>query len=63
MTEQDTLAFVQTSAKALGIPLDAERAARVTAHLHRTVAMAQMLEGAHLAPADESAEIFCPKPH
>ena len=63
MTEQDTLAFVLASSKALGIPLEAERAARVAAHLHRTVAMAQMLEGAHLTAADESAEIFCPKPH
>jgi hypothetical protein len=63
MTEQETLAFVLTSSKALGIPLEAERAARVAAHLHRTVAMAQMLEGAHLTPADEPAEIFCPKSH
>ncbi|CAN1549588.1 1-carboxybiuret hydrolase subunit AtzG-like [Burkholderiaceae bacterium] len=63
MTEQDTLALVLINAKTLGIPLEAERAARVAAHLHRTVAMAQMLEGAHLTPADEPAEIFCPKPH
>jgi hypothetical protein len=63
MTEQDTLAFVLTSAKALGIPLDEERALRVTAHLHRTLAMAEMLEAAHLTPADEPAEIYCPKPH
>ena len=51
-----------TSAKALGIPLDEERALRVTAHLHRTLAMAEMLEAAHLTPADEPAEIYCPKP-
>ena len=63
MTEQDTLAFVLASSKALGIPLEAERAARVAAHLHRTVAMAQMLERAHLTSADEPAEIFCPKSH
>lgn len=63
MTEQETLAFVLASSKALGIPLEAERAARVAAHLHRTVAMAQMLEGAHLTPTDEPAEIFCPKSH
>jgi hypothetical protein len=63
MTEQDTLAFVQINAQALGIPLDEARAARVAAHLHRTFAMAQMLEGANLTPADEPAEIFCPKPN
>ena len=63
MTEQDTLAFVEISAKALGIPLDNERAKRVAAHLQRTFAMARMLEGANLTPADEPVEIFCPKPH
>ena len=63
MTEHDTLVFVQTNARALGIPLDDARAARVAAHLQRTFAMAQMLEGANLNPADEPAEIYCPKPH
>jgi Protein of unknown function (DUF4089) len=63
MTELDTLAFVEISAKALGIHLDDARAARVAAHLQRTFAMAQMLEGANLTPADEPVEIFCPMPH
>ena len=63
MTEHDTLVFVQINAQALGISLDDARAARVAAHLQRTFVMAQMLEGANLALADEPAEIYCPKPH
>jgi len=63
MNEADTLAFVQINAQALGIPLDAASAARVAAHLQRTAAMAKLLEGVALSPADEPAEIYCPKPH
>ena len=63
MNETESLAFVQISAQALGIPLDAASAARVAAHLQRTAAMAKLLESATLSPVDEPAEIFCPKPH
>ena len=63
MNEADILAFVQINAQALGIPLDATSAVRVAAHLQRTAAMAQLLEGVTLSPADEPAEIFCPRPH
>ena len=63
MNEADTLAFVQINAQELCIPLDAASAARVAAHLQRTAAMAQLLEGVALSPADEPAEIFCPRPH
>ncbi len=63
MNEADTLAFVQINAQALGIALDAASATRVVAHLQRTAAMAQLLEGVALSPADEPAEIYCPKPH
>lgn len=63
MNETDCLAFVQVSAKALSISLDAVSAARVAAHLQRTAAMAKLLENANLIPEDEPAEIFCPKPH
>jgi hypothetical protein len=63
VNEAESLAFVQISAQALGIPLDAASAARVAAHLQRTAAMAKLLESATLSPADEPAEIFCPKPH
>ena len=63
MNEAETLAFVQINAQALDIALDAASAARVAAHLQRTAAMAQLLEGVALSPADEPAEIYCPKPH
>jgi hypothetical protein len=63
MNEAETLAFVQINAQALGIAIDAASAARVAAHLQRTAAMAQLLEGVALSPADEPAEIYCPKPH
>ena len=64
MNEEQTLAYVKASGVALGLPLDAARAARVAAHLQRTAALAQLLEQFPLAPEDELAEIYCPDwPH
>lgn len=65
MSEADTLAYVKASATVLGIPLDADRAQRVAAHLERTAAMAALLEQVPLAPEDELVEIFnpCPRDH
>jgi Protein of unknown function (DUF4089) len=64
MNETQTLAYVQASAAALGVPLDAARAQRVAGHLQRTAALAQLLEQFPLAPEDELAEIYCPDwPH
>ena len=63
MTDQDALDYVLITAKFMGINLDAARAIRVTAHLQRTMVMAQMLESADLSEVDELAEIYCPKPH
>jgi hypothetical protein len=60
MTDPDLLAYVNITASLLGVPMDAERAARVAAHLQRTAAMAALLEGAPLAPHDEIAEIYSP---
>jgi hypothetical protein len=63
MNEAETLAFVHINGKALGLTLDEASAARVAAHLQRTAAMAQLLESVCLSPADEPAEIYCPKPY
>lgn len=54
--------YVGSTAAVLGLPLPPERAARVTAHLQRTAAMAALLDAAPLVPHDELAEIFNPAP-
>lgn len=60
MTETQTLAYVQASAVALGLALDAGRAQRVASHLVRTAAMAQLLDAIPMAADDELAEIYSP---
>ena len=60
MDEAKIAAYVASTAAVLGLPLPPARAARVTAHLQRTAAMAALLDAAPLAPHDEPAEIFRP---
>lgn len=60
MDDELIAAYITTSAALLGIPMDAARLARVTAHLRRTATMAALLEGADLATPDELAEIYSP---
>lgn len=60
MDEANIAAYVASAAALLGLPLPAERAARVAAHLQRTAAMAALLDAAPLAPHDEPAEIYRP---
>ena len=60
MNEQDVLNYVSNTATLLGIPLDAARAKRVASHLHRTAAMAALLDAANLLADVELAEIYCP---
>ncbi|MES3011172.1 MAG: AtzG-like protein [Pseudomonadota bacterium] len=60
MDETRIAAYVDVTAAVLGLPLAADRAARVTAHLQRTAAMAALLDAAPLAPHDELAEIYSP---
>ena len=60
MDNESTLNYVSITAALLGVPMDAARAARVTAHLHRTRAMAALLDAADLPAAEELAEIYCP---
>ncbi|MBL0919177.1 MAG: DUF4089 domain-containing protein [Hydrogenophaga sp.] len=62
MNDAQTLAYVQAAATALELPLDAERAARVAAHLQRTAAMAQGLQAFPLDDEAEPAEVYCPAP-
>lgn len=61
MNDTQALSYVQASAAALGVPMDAQRARRVAGHLQRTAALAALLEQAPLAPDDEPAEIYKPK--
>lgn len=60
MDNASTLNYVNSTAALLGVPMDAARAARVAAHLHRTRAMAALLDAADLPVAEELAEIYCP---
>lgn len=62
MSEDEVLAYVKATAALLELPLDEARAQAVALHLARTAAMARMLDGVPLAPADEIAEIYCPAP-
>ena len=60
MNEADVLNYVKSAAVLLGISMDAARASRVASHLHRTAAMAALLDAANLSVDDELAEIYCP---
>ncbi len=60
MTDTRMLAYVETTAALLRLPLDAARTQRVALNLQRTAAMAQLLEGASLAVHDEPAEVYRP---
>ena len=60
MDNETTLNYVNSTAKLLGIPMDAARADRVAAHLRRTVAMAVLLDAEDLCVEVELAEIYCP---
>ena len=63
MTDAQTLAYVQASATALRLPLDAAQVQRVAVHMQRTAALAQLLDDLHLSPELEKAQIYVPKPH
>ena len=62
MDHESTLNYVNSTAALLGVPMDSARAGRVAAHLHRTRAMAALLDAADLSVAEELAEIYCPAP-
>ena len=60
MIDESTLAYVNSSAALLGIPMDAARAERVAGHFQRTRAIAALLNNAGLPVSEELAEIYCP---
>jgi len=62
METPDLLAYVNTAARLLRLPLAPERAAAVAQHLARSAAIAGVLDDADLAPEDEPAEVFRPAP-
>jgi hypothetical protein len=62
MTEDEVLAYVKATARAVNLPLDDARAQAVALHLGRTVPIARLVDSAPLAPADELAEIYRPAP-
>ena len=61
LTDAQMVQYVQVSATVLGLPVDEARAVRVAAHLQRTAAMAQLLDGLDMPPELELAEIYFPK--
>ena len=62
MNEEEVLAYVRATARALDLPLDEARAQAVALHLGRTAALAQLLEAMPLGVEDEPAEIYRPAP-
>lgn len=62
MEESEVLQYVQSAARAVGLPLDAARAQAVALHLARTVAIARIVDAAPLAAENELAEIYRPAP-
>lgn len=60
MNDTRMLAYVETTAALLKLPLDAARTQRVAVNLQRTAALAAVLEAAPLTAHDELAEIYKP---
>lgn len=62
MRDQVVLNYVHAAAKALDLPLTADRATRVAEHLSRTVQMARLLEALPLAADEELAQLYVAAP-
>ncbi len=60
MNDTRMLAYVETAAALLKLPLDAARTQRVALHLQRTAVLAALLEAVPLVAHDEPAEIYRP---
>ena len=60
MDIESTLNYVNSTAALLGLTMDAARAERVATHLHRTRAMAALLDAVDLPVTEELTEIYCP---
>lgn len=62
MNEEEVLAYVRATARALELPLDDTRARAVAQHLGRTAVLAKALEAYVLSPEVEPAEVYRPAP-
>jgi hypothetical protein len=62
MTEQETLHYVNATALAINLPLDAAQAQRVAEHLQRTFTIVAALKALPMLPEHEPAEIYRPAP-
>lgn len=62
MNEEEVLAYVRASARALELPLDDTRARAVAQHLGRTAVLAKALDAYVLPPEIEPAEVYLPAP-
>lgn len=60
MTPAQIEAFVDASAAALGLPLQASHRPGVLQYFALAAAMAELVNGLPLATADEGAEVFVP---
>lgn len=60
MNDTRMLAYVETAAVLLKLPLDTARTQRVAVNLQRTAVMAALLEAVPLAAHGELAEIYRP---
>ena len=62
MDPTEVLNYVKAAAVMLDVPLDAQRAERVAAHMTRTAALAALLDAVVIEVEDEPAELFRPAP-
>jgi hypothetical protein len=60
MNAQQTEAYVDATAAALGLPLDAQHRPGVLHYFALAAAMAELVNGLPLGTADEPAEVFVP---
>lgn len=57
------LDYVLAASRLAGLTLPPAQAEAVAGHLHRTAALARLLEQPALAPEDEPAELYRPAPY
>lgn len=62
MNEEEVLAYVRATSRALELPLGDARAHAVAQHLGRTAVLAKALDAYVLPPEIEPAEVYRPAP-
>lgn len=60
MNDAQLLAYIESAAVLLKLPMNDARAQRVAVNFRRTAAMAAMLQAVPLEAHDELAQIYCP---